>query len=130
MKYEVQILEKKGTMAKPLFEKMAKNGDVNPIKITEILNSVVRITGYAVCQITTDDKEFTMNYFDTEEFGAISSGSEIFLNSVKDYFGEVDKVRISEVKTKKGKTYKATPILNNEQKEENKEQETSDDLPF
>ena len=130
MKYEVQILEKQGTMAKPLFEKMAKNGDVNPIKITEILNSVVRITGYAVCQITTDDKEFTMNYFDTEEFGAISSGSEIFLNSVKDYFGEVDKVRISEVKTKKGKTYKATPILNNEQKEENKEQTTSKDLPF
>lgn len=132
-KYEVKILEKKGTMDNSLFEKMATKGDITSIKVTEILGQVVKITGYAVCEITTEDKNFTMNYFDTEEYGIISSGSDIFKESVVDYFGEVDHVRISEIKTKKGKTYKAVPELNskkNETKTENKEQETSDDLPF
>lgn len=132
-KYEVKILEKKGTMDNSLFDEMATRGDITSIKVTEILGQVVKITGYAVCEITTEDKNFTMNYFDTEEYGIISSGSDIFKDSVVAYFGKVNNVRISEIKTKKGKTYKAVPELNskkNETKTENKEQETSDDLPF
>ena len=132
-KYEVKILEKKGTMDNSLFEEMATRGDITSIKVTEILGQVVKITGYAVCEIITEDKNFTMNYFDTEEYGIISSGSDIFKDSVIAYFDKVNNVRISEIKTKKGKTYKAVPELNSKKKEtktENKEQETSDDLPF
>ncbi len=132
-KYEVKILEKKGTMDNSLFEEMATRGDITSIKVTEILGQVVKITGYAVCEIATEDKNFTMNYFDTEEYGIISSGSDIFKDSVIAYFDKVNNVRISEIKTKKGKTYKAVPELNskkNETRTENKEQETSDDLPF
>lgn len=132
-KYEVKILNKKGTMDSTLFEKMAKKGDITSIKVTELLGAVVTIIGYAECEITTEDKNFTMNYYDTEEYGIISSGSDIFKESVIDYYGEVNQVRISEIKTKKGKTYKAVPELsrgkNNETKTENKEQETND-LPF
>lgn len=132
-KYEVEVLEKKGTCDNSLFEKMTKRGDLTAIKLSEILNVEVKITGYAKCHIVTDDKEFDINYFDTEEYGLISSGSEIFTESVIDYFGEVESVRLVEVKTKKGKTYKAVPVLGNNKKEEKtktNEETTNDDLPF
>ena len=132
-KYEVTVLEKKGTCDNALFEKMAKKGDLTAIKLSEIVGVEVKITGYAKCHIVTDEKEFDINYFDTEEYGLVSSGSEIFTESVVDYFGEVESVRLVEVKTKKGKTYKAVPVLGNSKKEEKteeKEEATNKDLPF
>lgn len=131
-KYEVTVIEKKGTCDNTLFEKMAKKGDLTAIKLSEILNVEVKITGYAKCHIVTDEKEFDMNYFDTEEYGLISSGSEIFTESVTDYYGEVESVRLVEVKTKKGKTYKAVPVLNTNKKEQatKTNEETTDDLAF
>lgn len=130
--YEVTVKEKKGTCDNTLFEKMAKKGDITATKILNLLGTEVKIIGYALCTIKTIDKEFDMNYFDTEEYGLVSSGSEIFAESVKDYFGEVENVRITEVKTKKGKTYKAVPVLNS-RKSENKEKEEEnkdEELPF
>lgn len=131
-KYEVTVNEKKGTCDNALFEKMAKKGDLTAIKISELVGVEVKITGYAKCHIVTDEKEFDINYFDTEEYGLVSSGSEIFTESVVDYFGEVESVRLTEVKTKKGKTYKAVPVLGNNKKEETtkNEEETTDDLSF
>lgn len=131
-KYEVTVKEKKGTCDNVLFEKMAKKGDLTAIKLSELVGVEVKITGYAKCHIVTDEKEFDINYFDTEEYGLVSSGSEIFTESVVDYFGEVESVRLTEVKTKKGKTYKAVPVLGNNKKEETtkNEEETTDDLPF
>ena len=115
--YEVTVKEKKGTCDNTLFEKMAKKGDITATKILNLLGAEVKITGYALCTIKTIDKEFDMNYFDTEEYGLVSSGSKIFTESVKDYFGEVENIRITEVKTKKGKTYKAVPVLNSRKSE-------------
>ena len=110
---------------------MAKKGDLTAIKLSELLGVEVKITGYAKCHIVTDEKEFDINYFDTEEYGLVSSGSKIFTESVVDYFGEVESVRLTEVKTKKGKTYKAVPVLGNRNKEETiKNEATADDLPF
>lgn len=132
-KYEVTIIEKKGTCDNALFEKMAKKGDLTSIKLSVLLGTEVKIKGYAKCNIVTEDKNFNINYFDTEEYGLVSSGSEIFAESVIDYFGEVESVRLTEVKTKKGKTYKAVPVLDSkkeEQRIENNEQATNDDLPF
>lgn len=130
-KYEVKILSKVGTCDNSLFEKMAKKGDITAIKVNEIIGAEVKILGYSECNIITDDKNFNITYYDTEEYGLISSGSEVFRESVEDYFGEVNSVRITEIKTKKGKTYKAVPSLRAKKKEETKnEEETSDDLPF
>ena len=112
---------------------MAKKGDLTAIKLSELLGVEVKITGYAKCNVVTDDKNFNINYFDTEEYGLVSSGSEIFTESVVDYFGEVECVRLTEVKTKKGKTYKAVPVLGNNKKEEKteqKEEATENDLLF
>lgn len=133
--YNVTIKEKQGTCNTSLFEKMVENGDLTATKLSELLNTNVTITGYALCEIQTEDKQFNMNYFDTKEYGLISSGSDIFAESVVYYFGEVESVRLVEVKTKKGKTYKAVPILNSEQSTKKEtpntnEETTSDDLPF
>ena len=130
-KYEVTVIEKKGTCDNTLFEKMAKKGDITSVKLSEVIGAVVKITGYAKCNIVTDDKNFDIYYFDTEEYGLISSGSEIFTESVVDYYGEVENVRLSEIKTRRGKTYKAVPVLNNnKEKADKKQEETNDDLPF
>ena len=109
-KYEVEILEKKGSCDSATFEKMAKNGDIASRKVTECVGEVVTITGYALCHITAGDKEFDMNYYATPE-GMLSSGSEVFKNSVIEYYGDVGKFRINDVKTKRGTTYKVAPIL-------------------
>lgn len=134
-KYEVKVNEKKGSCDNALFEKMAMKGDITATKLSEVLGQVVHIVGYASCTITTEDKAFDINYFDTEEYGLISSGSEIFFESVKDYFGEVEEVRLTEVKTRKGKTFKAVPILdkkttNKEETTKKEEETTNDELPF
>lgn len=134
-KYEVTVNMKVGTCDNSLFEKMAKKGDITAIKLSDIIGKVVHITGYADCTIETDEKTFDISYYDTEEYGLFSSGSEIFSESVSDYYNEVEKVRLTEVKTKKGKTYKAVPILEKEttKKEEttkNEEESTTDELPF
>lgn len=132
-KYEVTVLEKKGTCDNALFEKMAKKGDLQAVKLSDVIGVEVKITGYAKCNVVTDDKNFNINYFDSEEYGLISSGSKIFAESVEDYFGEVESVRLVEVKTNKGKTYKAVPVLRNSKKEEKteqKEETTNNDLPF
>lgn len=130
--YKVEILEKKGTCESEIFELMAKNGDLTSQKLADMIGAQVKITGYAVCHITTDDKDFSVTYFDTEEYGLISSGSEVFLESVITYFGKVDKVILTQIKTKKGKTYKAVPVLKTNKKEEtkNEKEESDNDLPF
>lgn len=111
---------------------MAKNGDITATKLNEVLGVEVGITGYAKCKIETTEKTFEITYYDTKEYGLISSGSEVFFESVKTYFGEVDNVRLTEVKTKKGKTYKAVPVLGNKKEIKNEEQteENKQDLPF
>lgn len=132
-KYEVTILSKVGTCDNTLFEKMAKKGDITATKVSELIGCEVKITGYSECNIVTDDKNFNITYFDTEEYGLISSGSEVFRESVEDYFGEVDTVRLTEIKTKKGKTYKAVPTLkkaNKEKETKNEEEKNNNDLPF
>ena len=110
---------------------MARKGDLISTKIIDLIGAIVKITGYAICTIETEEKTFDINYYDTEEYGLISSGSSIFADSVLDYYGEVKYFRIKEVKTKKGKTYKAVPILNMGQDIKIKaEEKESDELPF
>ena len=109
-KYEVKVLEKKGACDSAIFEKLVKNGDITSEKVTDNVGKVVKITGYALCHITAGDKEFDMNYYSTEE-GFLSTGSVVFKDSVEEYFGEVSTFKIVSVKTSKGITYKATPVL-------------------
>ena len=112
-KFEVKVLDKKGTCDSATFEEIVKNGDVNAEKVTENVSKVVRITGYALCHITAGDKDFDMNYYATDE-GFLSSGSVVFKESVESYFGKVSTFKIVSIKTSKGTTYKVSPILTEE----------------
>ena len=135
-KYEVEVISKVGTLDNEIFEKMAKKGDITATKIIDIMEEEVTITGYSECEIETQDKKFNILYVNTEEFGIVSAGSEIFKESVEDYFGDVRRFRIKSIKTKKGNTYKAVPILsigaeNKENKTETEKNVYEDDeLPF
>ena len=55
-----------------------------------------------------------MGYYSTDN-GLISTGSEVFKNSVVEYIDDIDTFKIVSIKTKKGTTYKVTPILNQEE---------------
>lgn len=122
-KYQVEVKECQGSCNSRLFEKMAKRGDITAVKVEDIVGNVVKITGFAVCRIITDEKDFHLGYYATP-FGFISTGSQIFFESVKNYLEDVDTFSIVKVKTKKGITYKAVPIL----EMETEETEETDDL--
>ena len=109
-KYEVNVKEVYGTCGSELFKKMAKKGDITSDRVKNVVDKVFKITGYAICNIVTEDKNFDVIYYATDT-GFISSGSEILYNSVKDYIEDTDTFRIKEVKTRKGTTYKAVPIF-------------------
>ena len=114
--YKVTIKECIGSCDSSLFKKMAEKGDIQATRIKDAVDSVVSISGYAICHVETDDKNFDINYYATDD-GFISSGSEVFLNSVKDYYGETKYVKIIKVSTKKGSTFKVTPILEDKNEE-------------
>lgn len=110
-KYSVEIKEVYGSMENPVFKKMAERGDITSTKLDDMIGATVKITGYALCHIDTEDKSFDMVYYSTDS-GIISSGSEIFLDSVKSYLEDkVERFNIVKIKTSKGSTYKVSPVL-------------------
>lgn len=124
-KYDVQVLTKEGACDDALFEKMAKKGDIVAEKITNMVDKVITVVGLATCRITTDDKDFKIYYIATPN-GYISTGSEIFFNSISDYMSDCKTFKVKKVSTKKGSTFKAVPILGNA----DVEKPAVDDLPF
>lgn len=109
-KYELTINETSGSCATELFKKMAKKGDISATKVDEVVGKVVKITGWAEAHITTDDKEFDITYYATDD-GYFSTGSKYLKESLNDYLEDTDTFKILKVKTKKGYTYKASPIF-------------------
>lgn len=116
-KYELTIKDATGSCNTELFKKMAKKGDITASKIEEFVGKVVKITGTADATITTDDKEFNITYYATDD-GYFSTGSEWFNESYNDYADDTDTFKILKIKTKKGHTYKASPIFNGGENEE------------
>ena len=112
-KYELTIEKATGSCDTELFKKMAKKGDISASKIESFVDKVVRITGYAEAHIETDDKEFNITYYATDD-GYFSTGSKYFNESLNDYLEDTDTFKILKIKTKKGHTYKASPIFKEE----------------
>ena len=113
-KYELTIKEATGSCNTDLFKKMAKKGDISASKIEEFVGKVVRISGWANAHIETDDKEFDITYYATDD-GYFSTGSKYFNDSLEDYLEDTDTFKILKIKTKKGHTYKASPIFRNDE---------------
>lgn len=114
-RYELTIEKATGSCNTELFKKMATKGDITASKIEEFVGKVVKITGWAEAHIVTDEKEFNITYYATDD-GYFSTGSKYFNESLDDYLGDTDTFKILKIKTKKGHTYKASPIfVNNEE---------------
>ena len=113
-KYELTITNATGSCDTELFKKMAKKGDITASKIESFVDKVVKITGWAEAHIVTDEKEFDINYYATED-GYFSTGSKYFNGSLNDYLRDTDTFKILKIKTKKGHTYKASPIFKSEE---------------
>lgn len=109
-KYQVTIEEAKGVCEKATFKKLAENGDVQADKISNQVNRILTILGYAKVHVIAGDKEFDQYYYACDD-GYYASGSEYFKESVETYFEDTSTFKIKEVQTKKGHTYKATPIF-------------------
>lgn len=112
-KFNITIKDVFGTCDSNIFRKMVEKGDVTADKIANFIGEIVVIDGYALCNIETDDKNFDMGYYATDK-GIISTGSTVFMESVKDYIDEINIFKIVEIKTSNGKTYKVTPVLTEE----------------
>ena len=54
LNYEVTVLAKEGSCKEELFSIMAENGDLTSQKLTDVINEVVTIIGYAKCNIKVD----------------------------------------------------------------------------
>lgn len=113
-KYELTIKKATGSCDTDLFKKMAKKGDISASKIEDFVGKVIRITGYADAHIEVEDKEFDLTYYATDD-GYFSTGSKYFNDSLEDYLEDTDTFKILKIKTKKGHTYKASPIFRNEE---------------
>ena len=108
--YKVNIKEIMGTCDTDLFKKMLNNGDITSYKVKDKVNDTIKITGYVYAEVVTKDKTFNIGYYATDK-GFYSTGSEVFLKSVKDYITDCDKFIIMQISTKRGTTFKASPVL-------------------
>ena len=116
-KYNRTIIECVGSCDSDLFKKMIERGDIEAIKVKDAVGSIVDITGYATVHVETDDNQFDIDYYATDD-GFISSGSTYFKDGVQAYFGQGNKLKICSVKTKKGSTFKVSPIMGKNNDEE------------
>ena len=125
---EVKIENAQGVCAKEKFQKLVKAGQIATEKVEEHLNEKIILVG--VCQVTikTEDKEFTIYNYVTNNGLVISSGSEFLFKSTENIEINEECV-IKKVKTKKGHTYVFNPIFSLENLM-NEDNGTEDDLPF
>jgi len=109
-KYVVTINQTSGTCESDLFKKMATKGDITATPIKDKVGELITVRGLAKCNIETDDKNFDVLYLDTN-VGMLQTGSTVFIESIDDYIEDTKSFRITEIKTKNGKSFKAVPEL-------------------
>lgn len=117
-KYVVTINNVSGVCDSPIFEKMAKKGDITSESVKEHIGDVITINGLADAHIETSEKEYDLMYMSTD-IGFIHTGSTVFRDSVTDYYPDVRKFRLTSIKTKNGTAYKPVPILETETEDSN-----------
>lgn len=110
--YEVTVKSTSGTLDDMIFRKMASRGDITATPVSELVDAKISITGRATTHIKTDDKEFDMAYFNTNEYGIINCGENtLFDKSYCDYKDDTDYYIVIKVKCKLGIAFKAVPVM-------------------
>ena len=109
--FKVTIHSTTGACDTGLFKKMCERGDLNSVRVKDVVGDIIKITGIADVTIECNGEEpFDIHYYATDN-GIYSSGSELFYESVTDYIDECNMFKIITIKTKRGTAFKASPIL-------------------
>lgn len=110
--YVVTVKQTQGSLETDLFKKMAENGDITATTAQEMTNAKITIKGIADVDVHTDERDFSLTYVDTEEYGLLqASTGSMFIKSINDYKEDTDSFIIKEVKCKLGKGVKAVPAF-------------------
>lgn len=110
--YEVTVKTMDGTLNSEIFQKMARHGDITSTNVAEMVDAKVTITGRATTHIKTNDTEFDMAYFNTDEYGIINCGEgTLFDESYTDYRDDTNYFIINKIKCKLGTAFKAVPVM-------------------
>ena len=110
--YEVTVKQTEGTLDTDLFKKMAEKGDITATVAQEMENAKITIKGMADVDVHTDERDFSLTYVDTVEYGLLqASTGSMFIKSINDYKEDTDSFIIKAVKCKLGKGVKAVPAF-------------------
>ena len=110
--YVVTVKKTEGSLNNELFKKMSAKGDITATPAQDMVDARITVKGIADVDIHTDEKDFSLTYVDTEEYGLLKASSgTMFINSINDYKDDTDSFIIKEVKCKLGKGVKAVPAF-------------------
>lgn len=114
-KYEVTVNSAPtGALDNDLFRIMVSKGDITSTPITELVDEKLTINGECGVRVSTDEKEFDLEYYNTVEKGIVHcGGGTLFAESYSDYKEYSDTFIVKKVDCKMGKAYKAVPVMEN-----------------
>ena len=112
-KYEATIKgEPSGALNNDIFMIMVSKGDITSTAITELVDEKLTINGECRVHVSTDEKEFDLEYYNTVEKGIVHcGGNTLFTESYSDYKEYSDTFIVKKVKCKMGTAYKAVPVM-------------------
>jgi hypothetical protein len=108
--FKVNIKATTGICDTELFRKVCEHGDLNALRVKEHIGDIIHINGTCDVTIQNNDEVFDITYYACDE-GVYSTGSKIFKDSVTDYLGDINVFRITSIYTRKGTSFKASPVF-------------------
>ena len=108
--FKVTIKSTTGICDTELFKKVCEHGDLNALRVKDHVGDIIHVNGMCDVTIQHEDEIFDITYYACDE-GVYSTGSTVFNDSVVDYIDDINTFRITSVKTKKGISFKASPVF-------------------
>lgn len=108
--FKVTIKNATGICDTELFRKVCEHGDLNALRVKDCVGDIIHVNGTCDVTIQHDDEIFDITYYACDE-GVYSTGSGVFNESVTNYIDDINTFRITSIKTKKGVSYKASPVF-------------------
>lgn len=108
--FKVTINNATGICNTDLFRKVCEHGDLNAMRVKDRIGDIIHVNGTCDCTIQYNDEVFDITYYACDE-GVYSTGSEIFKDSVTDYLDDSNVFRITTISTRKGTSFKASPVF-------------------
>lgn len=108
--FKVTINNATGVCNTDLFRKVCERGDLNAMRVKDRIGDIIHVNGTCDTTIQNNDEIFDITYYACDE-GVYSTGSTVFNESVTSYIDDINIFRITSIKTKKGTSFKASPVF-------------------